>query len=108
MSSRSSIDNSRFLRLNHPLDQRLLFIRLMVKCLHTKPDVGPIKTLHDDLRLAHPELFHNLLTDSWGSCSGKGQDGWTPNLLDDGTEPEKFGAETISPFADAVRFINDK
>src|SRR5947209_13222535 len=108
MSPRGSIDNSRFLRFNHPLDQCLLLIRLMVKCLYSEPDVGSIKTLHDDLRIAHLEPFHNLLTNSRCSCGSESQDGWPPNLLNDGTEAQVFWSETISPFADAVRFINDK
>src|SRR5947209_8776887 len=108
MSSGSGIDNARFFYFHHALDQCLLLIKLVVKCFHTEPDVGSIKTLHDDFRRAHPKSFHNLLTYSRGSGRSERQDARTPNLLDDSTEAQVFWTETIAPFANAMGFIHDK
>src|SRR5947209_10013598 len=103
-----SIDNSRPGCSNHTLDQCLRLIGCRVKCFHTEPDVGPIKTLHDDLRIAHFKPFHNLFTYFWCSGGSESQYSWASHLLEDSPKPQVFRSETIPPLADTMCFINDK
>ena len=89
------VNDSGTFRSADPLQQPFRLFRFRLKRLHAKADIRTVEALD-----------HNFLTHGFRSGRREGEDAGAAQRFHGSTQFEKMGAEIVTPFADAVGFID--
>src|SRR5579884_114342 len=102
------VDDARFFSAGDSLDQCLHFLSFIVEHFDAEPDVGAVKALHDNARVAHIQALQYLGADGQGGSGGEGKHSGMTEFFDDAAQAQVFGAKIVAPFTDTVGFIDDE
>ncbi len=69
-------------------------------------EIGAVETADVDGGIAHPEMFYDIFADAGGGGGGERHEGDVGEDFAEGGELAVFGAEIVSPFGDAVGFVD--